>query len=684
MMKLPAFAALAVLGTGLWIQWGDCAPADSAAAAPAAGRMPHAILQPAALGETRWTTGFWAQRYEACRTRMVPEMWKLIGGTERTHFLENFRIAAGLAQGRCRGAAWNDGETYKWLEAACSLLLVQPDAALRARVDEAVAVIAKAQRADGYLYTKVLIGQRAGDAAAQPFSDRFAFEMYCMGHLMTAAVRHQEATGSDELMTVARKAADFLIMHFADPTPEQAKNSVCPSHYMGFLDLFRATGETKYRDAAQHFLAMRKLVAEGGDDNQDRIPFTDQTKISGHAVRANYLCAGAADLFLETGDAALKKPLDAMWTDLTTRKLYITGGCGALYDGASPDGSEEQKTITRTHQAYGRDYQLPNLTAHSETCANIGSVMWNWRMFQATGDAKYMDLIELTMINAVLSGASLSGTEWSYVNPLRVLDPMPIDLRWNRERQPYVSSFCCPPNVVRTLAQLQTMAYSKSADTIWVNLYGGSEYTTEMKGVKVKITQETQYPWAGQVKIRVKPEKPVEFTLKVRVPGWTEYRMPMAPINMNAHGKPGSYLDIPTRWESGQPEHVVNVTLDFPMPAQFIESHPAVEETRNHLAVQRGPVVYCLESPEIAGVKMSDVSISPAAKLVPKFAPDLLDGVSIIETEVTVTPQGDWDGRLTRPLQAGEPKKVSARMIPVFAWGNRGKSEMSVWLPRAP
>jgi uncharacterized protein len=340
-------------------------------------------------------------------------------------------------------------------------------------------------------------------------------------------------------------------------------------------------------------------------------------------VRANYLCAGAADLFLETGDASLKKPLDAMWTDLTTKKLYLTGGCGALYDGASPDGSEEQKTITRTHQAYGRDYQLPSLTAHSETCANIGSVMWSWRMFQATGEAKYMDLIELTMINAVLSGASLNGTSWSYVNPLRVLDPMPIDLRWKRERQPYVSSFCCPPNVVRTLAQLQTMAYSKSADAIMVNLYGGSEYTTEMKGVKVKITQVTQYPWDGKVKIKVQPEQPVEFTLKVRVPGWTKYEMPQAPVSMNAHGWPGSYITIPWRWEPGATDLMSSVTLHFPMPAQFIESHPAVEETRNHLAVQRGPVVYCLESPDLAGVKMSDVSISPGAKLTPRHEPDL-------------------------------------------------------------
>jgi uncharacterized protein len=645
------FLGLILLGSSAWAQ-----------------PRPHALLTPAALQETKWTTGFWAQRYEACRTKMVPAMWTLIAGKDKTHFLENFRIAAGLAEGRCRGAAWNDGETYKWLEAACSLLITQPDATLRAHVDEAVDLIAKAQRPDGYIYTKVLIGQRAGDPAALPFSDRNAFEMYCMGHLMTAACRHHQATGSDQLLTVAKKAADFLIQHFANPTPEQAKNSVCPAHYMGFLDLYRETGDVRYRDAAQHFIDMRKLVTDGGDDNQDRIPFTEQSKICGHAVRANYLCAGATDLYLETGDAALMKPLASMWKDLVTKKIYLTGGCGALYDGASPDASTDQKSITRTHQAYGRDYQLPNLTAHSETCANIGSVMWNWRMFGATGEARYVDLLEHTLINSVLSGVSLNGTDWSYVNPLRVLDPMPLEIRWDRARQPFISSFCCPPNVVRTLAQMQTMAYAKSDDTLWVNLYGGSEYTTEINGVKVKLTQVTDYPWDGKVLLKVEPETPVTFTLKMRVPGWATSSEPNA--------TPGTYLSQRKEWQKG-----ASVPLNFSMPAQFIESHPAVEENRNQIAVQRGPVVYCLESLEIAGAKMNDVSISPSAKLTPTFDSNLLEGVSAIETEIQIRPQGDWNDKLTRPLQQGAERNIPARLIPIFAWGNRGKSEMSVWLP---
>ncbi|HPU57378.1 MAG TPA: glycoside hydrolase family 127 protein, partial [Verrucomicrobiota bacterium] len=310
---------------------------------------------------------------------MIPGMWRLMSGTNYTHFLRNFEIAAGLAEGRSRGASFNDGDFYKWLEAACAMLIQTNDAVLRAHVDRAVEVIARAQRADGYLHTPVLIRNRYGDTNAVPFQDRNNFEMYNMGHLMTAACMHRLATGRDDLMAVATKAADFLEATFRDAGPEAARSSVCPSHYMGLVDLYRATGETRYLNLARRLFDLRSQIKDGGDDNQDRIPFIQQTNAMGHAVRANYLYAGAADLFMETGDPNLWKPLEPIWTDVVRRKMHITGGCGALYDGASPDGSKEQRSITRVHQAYGRNYQLPNTTAHNETCANIGNVLWNWR-----------------------------------------------------------------------------------------------------------------------------------------------------------------------------------------------------------------------------------------------------------------------------------------------------------------
>ena len=248
---------------------------------------------------------------------------------------------------------------------------------------------------------------------------------------------------------------------------------------------------------------MRSIVKDGGDDNQDRVPFVKQREALGHAVRANYLFAGAADLYMENGDSALRDSLEAIWHNVTTKKMYVTGGCGALYDGASPDGTSKQSTITRIHQAYGRNYQLPNVTAYNETCATIGNVLWNWRMFLATGEARYIDVLELSLYNSVLSGVSLEGTDYFYVNPLRNEKPLPTELRWSRTRVPFVTSYCCPPNVVRTIAQASNFAYAKQSDAILVNLYGANRFVTKLGDEAVGLTQATNYPWDGTVKLTV-------------------------------------------------------------------------------------------------------------------------------------------------------------------------------------
>ena len=327
---LTVFAALAFTGKS--------SAAESVAS-------PFAQVQPVGLDEVRWTAGFWADRFELCRTQMVPRMETLMAGTNYTQFLRNFEIAAGLAEGRVRGAQFNDGDFYKWLEAASALLAVTNDPALDARLDEIIGIIAKAQRDDGYLHTPVLIRQRQGDTNAVPFKDRNNWELYNMGHLFTAASVHHRATGKTNLLAVACKAADFLDATFRDATPEMAQGSVCPTHYIGLVDLFRVTKEPRYLDLAKHFFALRRQVKDGADDNQDRVPFDQQTEALGHAARANYLYAGAADLFLETGDTNAWQPLLPLWTNVVQQKLYLTGGCGALYDGASPDGSKDQKSI---------------------------------------------------------------------------------------------------------------------------------------------------------------------------------------------------------------------------------------------------------------------------------------------------------------------------------------------------
>jgi uncharacterized protein len=653
--------------------------ASSLCALLAAGPSPFATVEPLDPGAARWTRGFWADRFELCRTQMVPRMESLMEGTNYSQFFRNFEIAAGLAEGRSRGAQFNDGDFYKWLEAACATLAETKDARLEARLDEIISVIARAQRADGYLHTPVLIRQRNGDANAVPFQDRNNFEMYNLGHLMTAASMHYRVTGKTNLLTVARKAADFLEATFRGASPEAARSSVCPSHYMGLTDLYRVTHDPRYLALAKKLLELRGEIQDGGDDNQDRIPFSRQTNAMGHAVRANYLYAGVADVFLETGDQDLWRPLGPIWTNVVAQKMYITGGCGALYDGASPDGAKDQKSITRVHQAYGRNYQLPNITAYSETCANIGNVLWNWRLFLATGEARYMDVAELALYNSVLSAGSLDGTNYFYTNPLRLTDPLPAELRWSRTRVPFVSSFCCPPNLVRTIAESAGYAYGKSADAIWVNLYGSSTLKTETAaGQTVRLTQETEYPWNGRVRLTIQECGEREFALKLRIPGWANG----ATVKLNNRAvdspAPAGYFEIRRAWRPGDV-----VELDLPMPVRLMEANPLVEEDLNQVAVQRGPIVYCLESPDLPrGTRMADVTIPADFKPAARYDSRLLGGVVVLEGTAAARSASDWTGQLYREARPSSERPASIRLVPYFAWGNRGATEMAVWIPR--
>ncbi len=641
---------------------------------------PHARVQAVDLGEARWTCGFWADRFETCRQHTIPSLWRIMEGTNHTHYFENFRIAAGLAEGRSRGAPFNDGDFYKWIEAVCALEALTQEDAWAPTLDQVISVIARAQRSDGYLHTPVLIRQRNGDPEARPFQDRAQFEMYNMGHLFTAAAVHFHATGKTSLLAVARKASGFLDQAFRNPTPALASHAVCPSHYMGLIDLYRATGEPRHLALAQKLFHLRSLVTDGGDDNQDRLPFERQTEAVGHAVRANYLYAGAADLLAETGDPALLVPLLALWTNVVQRKLSITGGCGALHDGASPDGARDQNTITRVHQAYGRNYQLPHTTAHNETCAAIGSALWNWRMFLVTGEARYVDEVERALYNGILSGISLDGARFFYVNPLRQTDPLPVDLRWPRARVPYLSAFCCPPNIARTLARSIGFAYAKSDRDIWVNLYGGSLLDTPLPaGGRIRLTQETEYPWNGRIRLRIEQCDSESWGLRLRIPGWAR----RAALRINAgppnHAlEPGTYAEIRRPW---RPRDVVELEID--MPPVRIEAHPLVEETINQVAVQRGPLVYCLESADLPDrMGIMDVLMPDNAELAPVFDRRLLGGVVAIEAGLVAVSTPAWTGQLYREIAPARTAIMRIRLVPYFAWANRGASQMTVWLPR--
>lgn len=640
---------------------------------------PYVKLSGTNMGEVQWTSGFWAERMAVCKDSMVPHLWQTYTDAQISHAFKNFEIAAGLDTGSHKGPPFHDGDFYKLLESVASLYAITKDKKLDELMDKVIPVIARSQREDGYIHSPVIIEERKNSARTKAFEDRLNFETYNMGHLMTAACIHYRATGKNSLLNVAIKAADYLNNFYKRSSPELARNAICPSHYLGVVELYRTTKNPQYLELAKNLINIRGLVENGTDDNQDRVPFRQQKVAMGHAVRANYLYAGVADVYAETGDTSLLNCLDPIWRDVVYRKMYITGGCGALYDGVSPYGvSYKPPEIQKTHQSYGRAYQLPNMTAHNETCANIGSLLWNWRMLQLSGDAKYADIIELVLYNSILSGISLDGNKFFYTNPLSASQEFPYHLRWHGGRQEYIRlSNCCPPNTVRTIAEVNNYAYSISDSGVWVNLYGSNKLNTQLKdGSGIRLSQQSNYPWDGQVQIRMEKVAATPFSLYLRIPGWCR----KATIKINGKPaaipiKPEQYAVIHRQWLAGDV-----VTLDLDMPATLIESHPMVEETRNQVAVKRGPVVYCLESVDFP--KGTDIfNIIMPAKNDFRLAKTSIDNFYIMALEGTAHLQKkiDWQHSLYREVNTGQiPVKV--KLVPYYAWGNRGTGDMTVWM----
>ena len=630
------------------------------------------------MGDVQWTNGFWADRFRVCRDSMVPNMWYLYTSSVSNSF-KNFEIAAGLDTGRFRGPSFHDGDFYKTLEAVASMYAVTKDKKLDEKMDKAIAVIAKAQRADGYIYTKAIIEQKK-TGIAKPFEDRLSFEAYNFGHLMTAACVHYRATGKTTLLNVAKKATNYLDQFYKMVSPELAGNAICPSHYMGVIEMYRTTHDPKYLKLAKHLIDIKGGLPGGLVDNQDRLPFRQQTKAMGHAVRANYLFAGATDVYAETGDTSLSNTLDRMWDDLTQHKMYITGGCGSLYDGVSDDGtSYNPNDVQKIHQAYGKDYQLPNFTAHNETCANIGNLLWNYRMLLVSGDAKYADVMELALYNSILSGISLDGKKFLYTNPLAYSDALPFQLRWSKDRVPYISkSNCCPPNVVRTIAEVSNYAYSISEKGLWLNLYGGNKLSTKLgDGSVVKLTQETNYPWEGNITVTLDEVAGKPFSIFMRIPGWAG----SAKILVN--GKPYNtkqnmgYAEIKQSWEKGD-----KIVLILPMEAKLMEANPLVEETKNQVAVKRGPVVYCLESVDLPKDKnVFLLAIPMNTKFKTKTIRIENSDVVSLEANAKLIDKDQWKNKLYKEVSQQNAPPVPVRLIPYYAWGNRGHTEMTVWLP---
>ena len=661
-------------------------------------RSSQAKMHNLPMGAVRWTGGFWGDVFDIMHGTGVWEMWNTwntpwetldADGKHGSHGFRNFEVAAGTVKGKHHGPPFHDGDMYKWLEACAAVYAVTKDGELDALMDRFIEQVALAQRADGYIHTPVVISERnagidshantenaagitIGKDQAHAFASRLNFETYNLGHLMTAGIVHKRATGKTTLFECGKKAADFLYNFLTNDAAELSRNAICPSHYIGAAEMYRETGDPKYLELAKGLIAIRDSVTNGEDHNQDRHKFRDQYEAMGHAVRANYLYAGVADLYAETGEAQLLKNLTAIWDDIVNHKIYIMGGCGALYDGVSPDGTTyDQPSIQQIHQAYGRQFQLPQEAAHNEICAQIGMLLFSWRLFQTTADPKYIDNIENELYNGILSGISLDGKDFFYTEALRRTKEFPYVMRWPKHRQRYISCFCCPPNTLRTLCQAQEYAYSINKDTLWVNLYGQNNLKTK----DLEIEQQTNFPWDGHIRLTIKKAKNLK-SIRMHIPSWS------TDLSLKLNGEPILVEDLrqPRQWKKGD-----IIELDLPMPARLIEANPLVEEAKNQIAVVRGPIVYCLEGQDIeGGHRINDIAIPADAHFIE--VPVTIAGTKMIalETDALLTGQDAWDNNtLYRELRPAGKQKVKIRLIPYYAWDNRGIDDMSLWLPLA-
>ncbi|TWU42354.1 glycoside hydrolase family 127 protein [Novipirellula artificiosorum] len=637
---------------------------------------PHVSLRSINLGDCRWTDGFWHDKFTLCETVMMPHMGNILKG-DIGHGYNNFKIAAGLKKGQHQGFAWHDGDFFKWIEAATYIYAINQDETILADLDEVIEVIGKAQQDDGYLHTQIQI------EGIGHFSNRRYHEMYNCGHLYTAACIHHRVTGKTNFLDIARKNADLLYSLFQPQPKPLSRFGFNQTQIMGLAELYRTTQDKRYLQLAEIFINNRgksRVVddpsTEGypiGDMVQERVPLRKETEAVGHAVLALYYYAGAADVYAETGEQALIDALDRLWDNVVHKKMYVTGALGQTHYGAS---SRRDKI----EEGFIDEYMMPNMTAYNETCANICNSMFSYRMLGIKGKSKYADVIERVLLNSGLSGISVSGTHYYYANPLRKIYGARDYAKMNTEspdRLPYLKCFCCPPNLVRTVAKSSAWAYSLSENGVAVNLYGGNELSTKLlDGSELQLKQETQYPWKGDVTITVNACKTDPFEWRLRIPEWAEgSKIMVNGKDVGVEVTAGTYSKIQRSWKAGD---IVQLTM--PMDVNLVEGDPRIEEVRNQVAVQRGPIVYCIESTDLPkGTSILDVYLPSDAELKTEYKPNFLGGVATITGEIAIRK----DEREGMYRNVGKPqwKTVTTQFVPYFAWSNRGDSEMTVFVP---
>lgn len=657
------------------------------------GKSPYAKAVPLSSTAARWTGGFWKAVEDTVFFATVPELKSMFDSPDISHVVENFRIAAGEKDGEFAGTVFGDGDFYKWLEAAMYRAVKTGDEKLLNEIDSYIDLIGRAQQDDGYLSTKQIIGERSQNGVRR-MGDINDFEVYNFGHLFTAAALYFRLTGKKNLLAIASKTADYLSgMYDRAEKNGEVQTAVCPSHYMGLIELYRATGEERYLSLARRAIALRDSVKNGLDDNQDRIPLLEHRYIHGHAVRANYLYAGLADLYLEDGKEEYKVVLDRVWKDLLSHKIYITGGCGALYNGASPYGNFMNHQLI--HQAYGYAYQLPNVTAYNETCANVGLVMWAYRMFLAEPKAEYFDVIERVMLNTNLAAVSLDGLRFFYENMLERDRKLEYSLIWPLHRTNYITSYCCPPNLARALCEGTEYIYTRSGDTVYTGLYGECEAALSLDSAEFVLEQKTAYPYDGAITFSARDvRRDGPFRLALRIPVWAR----KGEILLKEGGKEETIALTPA--DSGS-YRIISISsaadfslrLSLPMEARLTAANPMVEEDRGKAAIERGPLVYCMETADCPdGVRsLHQLSVSADAAFSPEMVTIGDREVMALKGTMKVLPEAP-EGELYYRVKAVEGKRVPVRLIPYFAWDNRSEAadasdgpddEMLVWFPIA-
>jgi uncharacterized protein len=631
----------------------------------------------------RITGGFWRSWQDLVGRKVIPHQWRAmndqIPGAPKSHSVNNFRVAAGRAPGTHEGMVFQDSDLAKWMEAAGNVIRfgIPAPAELRAWAEQTMDLVAAAQQPDGYLNTYFTLKEpdrRWGNL-------RDAHELYCAGHLIEACVSLSRATDDGRILSVARRLADHIDSRFG---VEPGKMRGVPGHEeieLALVRLYRLTGERRYLDRARYFIDERGRKPAWFEVETERpgyrsvfgpmpleyyqahLPVREQPEATGHAVRALYLACGMADVALETADASLAAQCDLLWDDVTGRKLYVTGGVGAA----------------AAHEAFAGPFDLPNDSAYAETCAAIGLFLFAGRMARLRGGARFADVMERCLHNGILSGLSLDGEGYFYVNPLEV-DPRaaaanPSLRHVKGRRQPWYGCACCPPNIARTLTSVGDWAWRRDGGTLYAELYHEGTAAAAIGGASVTVREATRYPWDGAVAITVAAAAPASFTLALRVPGWC--RGASLSVNGKRWGREpdaDGYLRVERTWGTAD-----RVELELAMEPFTVRADPRVRADYGRVAVQRGPLVYCLEEAD-NGADLHRAALPPRARLRAVERPDLLGGLTVIAADGVEAVPLPLTGLYAAGRRPARTRRRPLLFIPYYAWANRAPGEMTVWV----